>query len=174
MHGGRARPSTSPVARSRVELDAVPERRHPGERLDPVGELLDREERAREEEERHEREAEDRDEPLVGVGARADRGEPGGEREPAEQRRERRQHGERRGERPADRRDDDEHARGDDDPDAGPGEHAGDELADAHGRRDDRVVRPSHLSPTLTGNVVTLAAVCIAVAATSAGATNSR
>ena len=32
----------------------------------------------------------------------------------------------------------------------------------------------SHLTPALTGNVVTLAAVCIAVAATSAGATNSR
>ena len=78
------------------ELHAVPERRHPRERLDPVGQLLDREEGAREEEERHEHEAEDRDEPLVGVGARGHRREPGREREPAEEPRERRQRRQRR------------------------------------------------------------------------------
>ena len=79
MHrGGHCRDvSGGEVAR---QLDAVPERGRPGQRLDPVWELLDREERAREEEERQQREAEDRDEPLVVVRAGADGREPGGER----------------------------------------------------------------------------------------------
>ncbi len=53
-----------------AEGDAVPERRRPGERLQERGQLLDGEERAREEEERDQPEAEDRRQPLVALDAR--------------------------------------------------------------------------------------------------------
>ncbi len=123
----------------------MPERREPRERLDPVRKLLDREERPGEEEERHEHEPEDRDEPLVAVRPRADGGEPRGEREAAEEARERSERGERGGERAADRRHEHEQRAGDDHPDARPDEDAGDELTDADRRGDDRVVRPEPL-----------------------------
>ena len=57
----RACASTAPAA----QLDAVAQRRHPGDGLQPVGQLGDRVERAGEQEHRHDAEAHDRRERLV-------------------------------------------------------------------------------------------------------------
>ena len=99
----------------------------------------------------------------------------GAEREPAEQRRERREHGERarrtrrrsprRPRRSSRRRSPARRTRRGSPPRARR-RGSGVETAAWYVR--------SHLRPALTGNVVTLAAVCIAVVASSAGATNCR
>ena len=69
------------------------------------------------------------------------RSEDGSEREPAEKRRKRSEHGERGGERAADGGHRREQRDRDDHPDPGPREDPRDELADADRSRDDRVVR---------------------------------
>ena len=90
-------------------------------------------------------------------------------------RRERSQHGERRGERPADGGDHRKDGDRDCDADARPREDA---ARRARGTRTGVATTAchvfTHLMPAMTGNVVTLEAVCIAVVARSAGATNWR
>ena len=79
------------VARREVtaELDAVPERRHPGDGLQPVGQPLDGEERAREEEDGEEEEAEDGGQRRVVFDPARERRHRRGEGKPAEHGRER-------------------------------------------------------------------------------------
>ena len=167
--------AASRCRRSKVtaELDAVPERCRPGDGLQPVGQPLDGKERAREEEDGEEEEAEDGGQrgmvstppASAAIGAAKASPQSTAANEGCRQRGE---------ERACDGRHASEEGSRSEDPRRSPGEQTAEQLVHTNRRGDDRVVSLRPADARGDRKLPSFVPICMARAAISPGATNSR